>query len=248
MENELIKKHLKDLAEKSYKGNQFTFTDFLGMSETSEAYSCEQELRYAGMKIWGGYEDSERCMVRFGKPDELGYDEPFPIAVLCVKPLAEKFSDELTHRDFLGALMNIGIERSVLGDICITGNRAYILCLERMCDFICNELTRVKHTTVVVEKCSGMPEMTKQCPTEKRIQISSERADGVVSKLYNMSRSSASELFGQQKIFINGRICENSDYRLKPGDRVTVRGYGRFIFEKCDGLTKKGKINAVCLL
>lgn len=244
-ETELLKNRLKDLAEKSYKGNQYTFTDFLGVSETSTAYSLERELSYAGMTIWGGYEDSERCVVRFGEESELGYEEPFPITILCVAPLAEKFSDDLTHRDFLGSLMNLGIERSVLGDICLKGNRAYIFCLDRMAEYICCELIRVKHTTVVVNKVDSVPELDASEHVEKRIQANSERIDGVISKLYNFSRSQSAELFRQQKIFVNGKQCENVSYMLKAGDKVTVRGKGRFTFLRLDGTTKKGKLNVV---
>lgn len=245
-ETEILKNRLKDLAEKSYKSSQFTFTDFLGISETAVAYACERELAYAGMTIWGGHEESERCMVRFGKPEELGYEEQFPIAVLQVAPLAEKFSDDLTHRDFLGSLMNLGIERSVLGDICLTGKAAYIFCLERMAEYICSELVRVKHTTVTVKRVENLPELSAGEAVEKHLQVNSDRIDLVIAKLYNVSRSKSAELFTQKKIFVNGRQCENTSYQLKAGDKVTVRGAGRFTFVGDTGVTRKGKNNIVC--
>lgn len=245
-EAEILKNRLKDLADKSYKSSQFTFTDFLGISETAVAYACEKELSYAGMAIWGGHEDSERSMIRFGKAEELGYEEQYPIAVLKVEPLAEKFADDLTHRDFLGSLMNLGIERSVLGDICLTGKAAYIFCLERMAEYICKELIRVKHTTVTVKRVDSLPELSAGETVEKRLQVNSDRIDLVISKLYNLSRSRSSELFSQKKIFVNGRQCENTSYQLKAGDRVTVRGAGRFTFVGDDGVTRKGKNNIIC--
>ena len=245
-DTEILKNRLRDLADKSYKGSQYTFTDFLGVSETAVAYTCERELAYAGMTVWGGYDDSERCMVRFGNAEELGYDAGFPIAILKAEPLAERFADDLTHRDFLGALMNLGIERSVLGDIRLTGKAAYIFCLERMAEYICRELIRVKHTTVTVKRVEELPELAAGEAAEKRLQVNSDRIDLVISKLYNLSRSKSAELFSQKKIFVNGRQCENISYQLKAGDRVTVRGAGRFTFIGDEGVTRKGKNNIIC--
>ena len=101
---------LKELADRSYSNGQFTFTDFLSTAELSAFYEKEKELKFASPLPFGGCDIAERKIVRFGNPEELGYDQPFPITALCVEPVAAKFSDDLSHRDFLGALMNLGIK------------------------------------------------------------------------------------------------------------------------------------------
>ena len=120
-DTELIKKRLSELADRSYSKGQFTFTQFLNMAELSVYYEIGKTLNYAKPSVYGGYEGAERAVVRFGNPEELGYEEAFPIDLLEISPVAEKFADDLTHRDFLGALMNLGIERELLGDIIVTG-------------------------------------------------------------------------------------------------------------------------------
>ena len=121
-------RRLIDLAKRSYETNSFTFTDFLSMAELSDFYEIESVLGYACPTLYGGCDMSERKMIRFGDPDEFGYEQPFPIDTLIIEPLNEKFSDDLNHRDFLGALMNLGIKRQMLGDIFVKDNKACLFC------------------------------------------------------------------------------------------------------------------------
>ena len=104
---ELLKKRFRELARKCYQQNQYTFTGFLSLADLSCFYETEKEISYVPYTIWGGSDLCERVMIRFGSEEELGYEEEFPIVCIEVKPLAAKFADELTHRDFLGALMNL---------------------------------------------------------------------------------------------------------------------------------------------
>lgn len=74
-------------------------------------------MKFAGITLYGGREEAERKILRFGSEAELGYEQPFPICCIRIRPLSAKFADKLSHRDYLGALMNLGIERSTIGDI-----------------------------------------------------------------------------------------------------------------------------------
>ena len=121
MENEKelqqLANRLRELADKSYGQNIYTFSGFLGLSEQDVLWRLEKELSYAGMTLAGGFVQSDRKIVRFGREEEFGYDVAFPIACIHIQPVMKKFAEKLSHRDFLGALMNLGIERSTLGDI-----------------------------------------------------------------------------------------------------------------------------------
>lgn len=246
--NELLKKRFRELARKSYENNHYTFTGFLGMADMACFYELERELAFASYKVWGGSEMCERVMVRFGNEEELGFEEGFPIACIMVRPLAAKFADTLTHRDFLGAVVSLGIERSTLGDILVVDNKGYIFCLESMADFIIENLTRVRHTSVLCRRTKEIPETVCGDRQEIRIQVSSERIDGVLAKAFGLSRSEVSSLLGQKKVFVDGRICENSSRTLKGGEKVSARGFGKFEYMGQQNLSKKGKINAVILM
>lgn len=245
---ELLKKRFRELGEKCYQNNQYTFTGFLSPADLSCFYEVERELSYVPYTIWGGSKLCERVMIRFGSEEMLGYVEEFPISCIQVKPLMLKFADDLTHRDFLGALMNLGIERSTLGDILLIENTAFLFCMEKMTDFIMENLCKVKHTSVLCERAKIIPAFSGKEKKEIRIQISSPRVDAVVSKVYKLSRSEAIDFFRQKKVFVNGRQCENNSMMLKAGDIVNVRGRGKFEYTGAGTVSKKGKMNGVVLL
>lgn len=236
-----LRMRLTELAEKSYCNNQYTFTGFLSLSEQSEFYQIQRQISHVDATMWGGYDGSERQMLRFGSEEMFGYEEPFPIQCIRIEPLIQKFADTLTHRDFLGALMNLGIERSTLGDIFLKDNIGYVYCVDTMAEFIIDNLDKVKHTHVKCSLCSGISR-EEQRLTEKSVSVSSERIDGIIAKLYQMSRNDSIEHFRLKKVFVNGRLCENNSMTLKAGDVVTVRGYGKFIYRGVSYTNKKGKL------
>ena len=142
MEEELVKKRFRELADKAYNSNTYTFTGFLGLAEISYFYELERELCYVPVTAFGGSESCERVILRFGSEELFGYVEDFPITCLKIQPLMQKFADDLSHRDFLGALMNLGIERSVLGDIIIKDNEGYLFCTNAIAPYIVENLSR----------------------------------------------------------------------------------------------------------
>ena len=181
-------------------------------------------------------------MIRFGSEEMLGYEESFPIRCLVAKPLIKKFADALTHRDFLGALMNLGIERDILGDIIVRDNVGYVFCEDKMAEYLREHLDKVKHTSISCEIVSECPARAVPDFANEELVVSSIRCDAVVSKAYKLSRSQSIELFRTKKVFVNGRQYENNSGILKDKDIVSVRGFGKFIFSGTPVETKKGRI------
>lgn len=247
----MLKKRFLELGNKAYTQGIFLFTDFLGMGELSAFIEVRNENRELGIfgddcvRIFGGAEDCERCMIRFGSTEELGYEVEFPIVCLKIAPLMEKFAEELNHRDFLGALMNLGIERDLLGDIRIDGKMAYLFCQEKIASFIQESLQKVRHTNVKVSVTDALPENLQHKEEEKEFPVASERLDGIIAGLYHISRSQSLELFRGQKVYRNGRLEENNSVSPREGDVVAVRGYGKFRYMGILRETKKGKIRVL---
>ena len=200
-------------------------------------------MAFIPSETFGGMDASERQIIRFGGKDIFGYEEPFPIVCLKIVPLNEKFADNLNHRDFLGALMNLGIERETIGDILVEDKHAYLFCLESISQYIIENLTRVKHTVVKAEVVTGKVNEIEIKKTEKTIQVSSERVDAVVARVFNISREACVILFKEQKVFINGRLTTGNATKVKEGDRISVRGFGKFDLKGQIGVSKKGKLN-----
>lgn len=239
-----LKKRFVELAEKSYRQNIYCFTGFLGLLEQTLFYEAISQFPYVSYTAFGGNDACERQMIRFGDRDTLGYEEDFPIACLHIRPTAPKFAETLNHRDYLGTLMGLGIERSVLGDIFVTGKEAYVYCQDSMVSYICDNLNRVRHTAVVCEQAKKVPDTALPRLMEERVNVASERLDAVVAAVYHLSRSQSMELFRAGRIFINGRLTENNSVQPREGDIVSVRGFGRFIYRGIAGETRKGRIYA----
>ena len=244
-ELELLKKRFKELYDKADRGGYFTFTDFLGLAEQSALAEVMGSLHRNAIKSYGGAIGAERVMVRFGNSDEIGYDLSFPILCVKIEPLSQKFADKLTHRDFLGALMNLGIERSTLGDVVIRDNVGYLFAKEEIAEFITGELTKVKRTDVKASITDSPPEGELYKTETKRIQVQSERLDAVIAKTYSLSRDDAQALLKRGLVFVNGRETDSCAYTPKVGDKISVRGHGRVIYCGFDSTSRKGKLNAI---
>ncbi len=238
-----MQSRFKELANRSYNNNQYTYTSFLSMAELAEYYEMERELAFACPKVFGGCELAERKMIRFGRQEDTGYEEDFPIVAIVIRPLIKKFSDDLNHRDFLGALMNLGIKRETLGDIFVRDNQACLFCIESMSEYIIDNLSRIKHTSVSAVVETDVSDITAPRLEEKIIQVASERIDAVIAKVYNLSRQDSLDMFPKGLIFLNGKLCSENAKLLKEDDVISVRGMGKFSFAQSINLSKKGKMN-----
>lgn len=191
--------------------------------------------------LYGGYQGAERVVAGFGSDIK---NQDFPISCVEIKPVMQKFADGLSHRDFLGALMNLGIKRELLGDIIVFENCGYVFCLDKIADFIADNLSRVRHTTVKVQKVDEPPIKAVESPEPEDVIIASLRLDVAVCQVFKLSRNECSKLFETGKIFVNSRLTENRSCQLKDGDMVSVRGFGRFQFLSVVRKTKKDRLVA----
>lgn len=238
-EEQILKNRFMDLANTAYRRGIPTATDFLTLYEQDFFYQVKKELPPVYSILSGGNSISERKLALF-LPDEAYAGSYLPIATLKLIPVNERFSQELSHRDYLGALMNLGLERSVLGDIMTEGQTAYVYCKENMAEYIMDNLTMVKHTAVSVSRVNENVEIVPEFE-EIRGSVATPRLDSVLALAFHGSRSGLSGLIEGKKVFVNSRLIESNSYQLKNGDVVSVRGYGKFIYNEMIGTTKKGR-------
>lgn len=245
MDKELLQlqNRFRDLAEKTYMQNVYTFSSFLSISQQDAFLQIAKELGGVAWELFGGNADCERKMLRFGCFNDLGYEEPYPIVCIHISPLLKKFSDDFSHRDFLGALMNLGIERSTLGDIFIKDKEAYLFCQDNIADYICDNLDKVKHSNVRCKRVEPGDKLPLCEPESVEITVNSQRADSIIAKIYHLSREKSQQLFSEKKVYIDGKMTENLSRILKSGELVTVRGFGRFYYRGLKYETKKGKLD-----
>jgi len=242
-EEKLLLRHLKDLAERAFARSIYTYSNFLSLTEQDVFLKAGSEFGFISHELYGGSELAERRIAVFGDEESFGYPPEYPVTVIKTEPVNDRFSEELTHRDYLGALMNLGIERALTGDIIIRDKRAWIYCHESMAEHICDNLNRIKHTEVSCKIVSSdIPEL-RPVLTEITLNVASQRTDSIVAAFCGLSRNHAESLFRQGKVFINGREEESVSRKIKEGDILTVRGFGKAIYDGISNETKKGRIN-----
>ena len=231
-----IKKRLAELQNRGTFGGYTVYTGFLGLEEQS---LLAEVTGPRSVPAYGGFDGAERVMAAFGPAPE---PADYPITCLHIAPKQEKFAEELTHRDYLGTLMGLGLERRVLGDILPCGKGAYLFCTAGMAEYIETQLHRVRHTEVTCTRADHLPPHLLPQPEDREVIVPSLRLDVLVGAVYNLSRNSADKFFLQQKVFVNGRCVENRAHTVQPGDKISVRGHGRFTAGAPLRRTKKDRL------
>jgi RNA-binding protein YlmH len=249
-DEQILRKRLLEHANTAYHRSICMFSDFLNLNEQNIFQSLKNELPRIKYFTYGGFYDAERKILCFCGNDQIAALEEisFPISCIKVVPLSQKFSDSLNHRDFLGAVLNLGIDRSKVGDILINANEGYIFAHSTISNFIVDQLVKVKHTMVSTTIIDQQDFDYKPNFTEVVGTVSSVRLDSILSVAFHTSRSSLTELIEGGKVFVGGKVVLSNSYTLKENDIVSVRGLGKFIYVGTTYQTKKGRYSVKLLL
>ncbi len=244
-EDRLALAKVLDKAEQASVRNLPAATDFLSPQQRARALDL---LRLAGISesayvLQGGYEGAERQVLQF-LPDWM---EP-EIAETPIRCLRAVFREEeqLTHRDFLGSLMGMGIVREKVGDILVAPGSADLLVLEGVADFLLRSWssagrTRLRVSAIGLESLH-IPVIQRK---EVRDTVSSLRLDAVAASGFRLARGKAAALIESGKVQLNWRECVKPDKLLEAGDVVSARGFGKFELSEVGGLTRKGRVSIV---
>lgn len=245
--NEFFLKRVRELANLSYQRDIVTFSDFLNLNEQNIVSSLKQQFPQVVMETFGGYDNAERQMVAF-HPDALAFTWEYPIDCLKIEPKAIKFSENLSHRDYMGALLNLGVDRSVIGDIIVQEKAAWFFCQSKMTEFFLENLCRVRHTNILITKVNDPEEFPHPNLESINGTCASVRLDSLIALAFKASRSSMVSYIESGQVLVNGKLITSNGYEPKEGDIVSVRGKGRFIFDGVSHQTKKGRCGVHILL
>lgn len=197
----------------------------------------QDEIKIKDFKVesFGSFKDSERRMISFNNI----YDLPFPIRVLEIKSTS-KFN-EVSHRNFLGSILALGIERDKIGDLIVKENICYAAVHEDIADYIIMNLKRVSKVPCKVKEIFDDISSINNNFKDEIILVPSMRIDTIVAKLINKSRGVAQKMIEEGNVLINYNINRNKSLEVNEDDRVTIRRYGKFIIGDCTGYSKSGK-------
>ena len=249
-----LEKRLVELSRTAYQRDIITYSDFLNLNEQNILHTLPKDRLFTKVVSFGGYEMAERQMaafipealyLRYGKK-ELAIDEIcFPFCALKIAPVNFRFAEELTHRDYLGAVLNLGIERSRTGDIIPEEKGALLFVHGDIADFVCSSLTRVRHTSVSAVPISLTDVEYTPRFEEVRGTVASVRLDSLLSLAFSQSRSRLTGLIEGAKVYVNGRLITSNGYQPEEGDIISVRGMGKFRYEYAGGRTRKNRLSVV---
>lgn len=245
-EEKTVLSHILDLAERSWSRSTVESGSFLSDSLKMRA---DEMLKLAGYKEYffhGGYEGAERtCPVFFTEycTEETIKETPSLAEVTYVKAELDSFNKgaEISHRDVLGSLMGLGIERDSVGDISVNEGNAVFIVKEAIAPFIAESLAKIGRYPVKVTLHSHMEIEKKEDFEEGFDTVASLRLDAVVASLFSTSRSISAEAIEAGLVAVNGAGTKKCDLTVNEGDKISFRGRGRAQLEKIDGLSKKGR-------
>lgn len=244
---------LDDLCDTSDRG-EVGISDFLS---PRELHFAELYLRRRGAKFFtfGGYPDAQRRRV-YVLPEymsdasdisEFGsYGHSASISALGVSSAGYR---KLSHRDYLGSILGLGVERAVVGDILVIGEdgaSAVVFCDEPLTSFFCSELNKVANEKV---RCQSI-ELDKVVVPERRMAaindtVASPRIDCIVGALCSFSRDKARTLVESGMVEMDFEAEQRPDRTVKTPCTVSVRGVGKFNIISVEDKTKKGRYRLV---
>lgn len=254
-DEQMLMRRIKDLIRSSYQQGYAKYSGFLSLAEQDLLYQTfiqefgNQHEDSFPVSSWGGYEQAERKMFCFLPENtyEIEDKTDFPLRCVKVSFANRKYGEELTHRDYLGTLMGLGIERNQIGDIIIIRNEdslstidAYIFCVADKIDLIL-EINRIRHTTVKCELVDIYDFHYEPRYRDIKGSVASLRLDAVLSIAIRTSRNQGLQLIRDGNIYLNGRCCTENAKILQNGDVISVRGHGKYLLQHNGTCSKKGR-------
>lgn len=239
-QGQFFKKRLADLSRRAEDRNIVTFSNFLNMDELNIFHQITKELP-SSFQTYGGYSYAERQMVAF-IPDALSYSWEYPMDAVIISPLHPKFAEKLSHRDVLGALMNLGIKREMIGDILVQDTSITVFCVNAVTGFVIENCSIIRHTPVSCRQAEISDINYEPTFIEKEGIVSSLRLDTILADICKLPRNAAQKLISEGNACINARKIEQNGYNCQTGDVLSVRHYGKFLIGPVGGTTKKGRM------
>ena len=236
-----LDKRLNELALRAQHTGRVCATRFL---EPSTLVAVNAAASRAGVKValWGGYEGAERCVAAFyaGDSPEAG---DWPVVALRLQWNA-KFANP-GHRDLLGAMMGLGIEREMTGDIAMGTYRdapcAYLFALGEVADYIAANLDSAGRASLKVSVATETPQLIPPEGESLRLTVQQQRLDAVLAAACRLSRSEAQRLIAAGLVKLNHVPQLRPDARLSEGDLISARGYGRVKVTAFQGESRRGR-------
>ena len=229
--------HMDDLASKAVKIG-VAASRFLTPAEARAVTAHFAKRLDVSLVLDGGYEGAERVRAVLLDPGLGEYDRT---ELFCALKIEASTKETLGHRDILGAVMTLGIDRAAIGDI--TESPLALLCLPELSGYIIENLTKAKHANIKLSPMdlSSLPPRAENL-TIKTDTVASPRLDAILGAAFNLSRGKASELIASGRVNLNHELCQQPSKEVSEGAIMSARGIGRAKLLEIGGASKKGRV------
>ena len=214
---------------------------FVGFLDPSQAALCAREAGAGASALaWGGFCGAERVVFGVFPPEQSPDPARFPVSALEVR---FRRGAGLTHRDFLGSLMALGVERDTVGDLLIEDGRAVLFVRRELAAHLAQQLDRVGregvHTVEAADPVLPPPPTLEPISTT----VASARLDCVVAALAHCGRTEAASRIARGLVSCSGEVRTESDAAVTEGDVIAIRGEGKFRIDALGPRTKKQRLS-----
>ncbi|MDI6705258.1 MAG: RNA-binding protein [Firmicutes bacterium] len=238
-ENKYFVGRMLEYLDRCENTQQRIFTDFLDPLKVKIAAEMSRHCNGSCINFYGGFEEAERRIAAVSPEWDRVKLEEYPVVLLKITD--KGWGKGLNHRDYLGALLGLGIKRDKIGDLLVRDRVCLAAVHQDIVGFVEMNLERAGNSRVDVERVyAGDPALRPEFK-EIRVTVASPRLDGVVGAVFGLSREKSSRYINGEKVRVNWEVCIRPDIALKEGDIVSVRGEGKFKVQGFTGLTKKGR-------
>ena len=253
-EDKILYAKLEDKARLCSENSMITNSRFLDMRERSAAMNFRNSFSDVRTVFYGGFDTAERTVavmlpyfIEADSTDSLHsyfVENPDDCPLKIISITKDKFSSSLTHRDYLGALMGLGIKREFTGDIIVNEHGCEIAVLSSVASFITENMSKAGRGTLKAEiiPLSQIRNSEKASGKDESFTVSSMRVDSVIKNAFCISRGVAAEAIESGLVYVNDSECLKCDKKIFAGDKIVFRRKGRIIVEDCSSISKKGRI------
>ncbi len=238
-EDSLLLARVEDAVQLCDKHSYPHFVGFVDERQRALIAAAFRRLPQMTVAFWGGYEEAERTV--FGAfPSFMEVDQTvFPLVAL---ECTYRETATLTHRDFLGTVLSVGVKREKVGDILCGTGKTVLFVGEDIAPFLCEQITKVGGEGVTLTMGLSAPLDVTRTYKEIQMTVASPRLDNVVKTLTGLARDKAAALITGGLVSLCHQPCESVSKTVLEGDIVSIRGYGRFRIISLSNLTKKERI------
>ncbi|RQD66930.1 MAG: RNA-binding protein [Tindallia sp. MSAO_Bac2] len=231
-----------DQAHRAVKKYQPMSTSFLTPAEWIYADEILNKIPDLCWFLDGGYEEAERKILMMKHDDLNAVPSESLIEALSIRSTS-KFHT-LSHRDYLGAILSLGIKRDKIGDLIVSENEAVVFAFKEMAEYIRLHLDKIGNCSVKITNVS-VEELSFERPDYKLIKgtVASLRIDSLIALAYTLSRKDAQLLIRQDRVKVNWKPVNKLNQELQCNETISVSGYGRAVLLEVGGKTRSDRMH-----